>query len=239
MKQNQWFDFSSSQVRSPNDLHDLYLCLSGTNFQYRWKLPRQKACTQNQQRNTIQIETIRNLISRDLKFVSSFWALIGVKTPRVRQSEMTLLQNKEVRNSSTSISMYSTPCFLFLSTRQTGTFTGNTSTQVSLASLKSSPALLYVNAAIFHQWRNYSVSTPCNFTPSEDTFVDWQTSLSFSFCCTGIGSLFLIRVNIPGFPTYTTKKQSHRRTTLCKGGLVLKYKIPGQRSIEKYFSILV
>lgn len=161
----------------------------------------------------------------------------GENTQRQAEWDDTL-SKKEVRNSSTSISMYSTPCFLFSSTRQAGTFTGNISTQVSLASLKSSQHYYNVNAAIFHQWRNYSVSTPCNFTPSEDTSVDWQTSPSSSYCCTGIGSLCLRTVNIPDFSSYTIKKQSHGRTSLCKAGQVLKYKIPGKMNMEKHFSIL-
>lgn len=121
--------------QSSNDSYGPYLYLmvpiiSIAKSSHQWE-----AWVKSQWRNIIWVKTICNLISKDLYFISNaehWW----VRTLRIRQREMTLFQNKEVKNSSTSVSVYSTPSFLFLSTSQAGTLTGITSTQVSLAFLK-------------------------------------------------------------------------------------------------------
>lgn len=207
VKQNQWVCFPPSQIRSPSDLCGPYLCVVMPVFSKAKSSHQWEACIQTQWRNIIQVETICNLTSRELNFVSNLWALVRVRTLIMKQREMTLFKNRGQKFFNISFYVLNTLFSIFKNQPGRHFYWQHVHTGF-LGIPQILAVVLYVNAVLFHQWTNYSVSTPCNIAPSEDAFVDWQMSLSPSpsFYCPGIGSLHLMRVNISDFPTYTVKK---------------------------------
>lgn len=167
---------------------------------------------------------------------------MGVRKLRIRQKEMTLFQNKEVRNSSTSVSMYSTPSFLFLSNSQAGTFTGNTSTQVSLAFLNSWQCcymwMLHFPSMdkLLRKLLFLVILHPQKISLWTDKFL---LLLPLSFTALGLeahaswGLIFLI------FPFTQLKNSPMEDWLSAREGKFKNTKTQRKRNVEKYLSTLV